>query len=65
MADVLSTPLNRDALQQFIDRQRIDAAILELDEHTASVADAARALNVGTDQIIKSLVISLTRHIPK
>ncbi|MBI9084393.1 MAG: YbaK/EbsC family protein [Desulfobacterales bacterium] len=48
--------LDRDALQQFIDRHRIDAAILNLNEHTATVADAARALEVETDQIIKSLV---------
>lgn len=48
--------LDRDALQQFIDRHRIDAAILDLNQHTATVADAARALDVETDQIIKSLV---------
>ena len=43
-------------LQQFIDTQGIAATILPLDAHTATVSDAARALNVATAQIIKSLV---------
>jgi Cys-tRNA(Pro) deacylase len=43
-------------LQQFIDTHGIAATILPLDAHTATVSDAARALNVATAQIIKSLV---------
>ena len=43
-------------LQQFIDAHGIAATILPLDAHTATVEDAARALNVATAQIIKSLV---------
>lgn len=55
-ADAVPAPLGRDALQRFIDRRRIEADILNLDAHTATVADAARALGVETGQIIKSLV---------
>ena len=51
-----AAPLGRGALQQYIDRQGIDAQIIPLTEHTATVADAARALGVDTDQIVKSLV---------
>ena len=54
--DTSPSSLDRDAILQFIARHRIDADILDLNEHTATVADAAQALNVGTDQIIKSLV---------
>jgi len=43
-------------LQRFIDLNNIAATILRLDEHTATVGDAARVLKVATDQIIKSLV---------
>jgi prolyl-tRNA editing enzyme YbaK/EbsC (Cys-tRNA(Pro) deacylase) len=43
-------------LQQYIDSQRIRATILPMDEHTPTVSDAARALRVSTEQIIKSLV---------
>jgi Cys-tRNA(Pro) deacylase len=49
-------PMGTEALQRFIDTREIDAQILTLDEHTATVADAARALKVDTDRIIKSLV---------
>jgi len=48
--------LNSADLQEFIDKNDIEATILTLDEHTPTVSDAARALEVGTDQIIKSLV---------
>jgi len=48
--------LNSANLQQYIDLNSIQAAILRLDEHTATVSDAARVLKVATDQIIKSLV---------
>jgi Cys-tRNA(Pro) deacylase len=43
-------------LQQFIDANGITAAIIPLKDHTATVADAARALEVDTAQIIKSLL---------
>ncbi len=43
-------------LQQFIDLHRIRATILRMDAHTATVGDAARALGVADQQIIKSLV---------
>ena len=46
-------------LQRFIDANGIEATILHLDDHTPTVADAARALGVETDQIIKSLVFRL------
>ncbi len=43
-------------LQQFLDARGIDATIIPLGAHTATVSDAARALNVAAAQIIKSLV---------
>ena len=43
-------------LQQFIEAHQIEAAILPLAEHTPTVPDAARALAVEPEQIIKSLV---------
>jgi Cys-tRNA(Pro) deacylase len=43
-------------LQQFIDANGITATIMPLNAHTATVADAARALEVETAQIIKSLL---------
>lgn len=49
-------PLNKKDLQAFIDRHGIDAALLQLHEHTPTVAEAARVLGVETGQIIKSLV---------
>lgn len=49
-------PLNKTALQAFIDSHGIDATLLQLHEHTPTVAEAARVLGVETDQIIKSLV---------
>jgi Cys-tRNA(Pro) deacylase len=48
--------LNSTDLQQFIDTHRIDATILMLEQHTPTVSDAARALKVTDDQIVKSLV---------
>ncbi len=48
--------LNHKDLQQFIDANGITAAIMPLNDHTATVADAARALAVDTAQIIKSLL---------
>jgi len=43
-------------LQQFIQEHRIAATILPMQEHTSTVSDAARELQVAADQIIKSLV---------
>ena len=43
-------------LQQFIDAHHIEAEILVMAEHTPTVPDAARALQVEPEQIIKSLV---------
>ena len=49
-------PLTIEDLQQFIDTNAITATIMPLETHTATVSDAARALAVGTAQIIKSLL---------
>jgi Cys-tRNA(Pro) deacylase len=43
-------------LQRFLDSNGIEATILHMAEHTATVIDAARVLGAETDQIIKSLV---------
>jgi Cys-tRNA(Pro) deacylase len=51
--------LNRKHLQRFIDTHRVQAAILPMGGHTPTVSDAARELNVDTDQIIKSLVFRI------
>jgi prolyl-tRNA editing enzyme YbaK/EbsC (Cys-tRNA(Pro) deacylase) len=48
--------LNSIDLQKFIDENQIEATILSLKEHTPTVVDAARVLEVETNQIIKSLV---------
>ncbi len=52
----MNTPLNSKHLQAFIDTHRLAAVILPMDAHTATVDDAARALGVNTDRIIKSLL---------
>jgi prolyl-tRNA editing enzyme YbaK/EbsC (Cys-tRNA(Pro) deacylase) len=49
-------PLTSADLQRFIDEHQIAATILPMAEHTLTVPDAARALQVEADQIIKSLV---------
>ena len=49
-------PLTSTDLQQFINTHQITATILSMAEHTLTVPDAARALGVAPDQIIKSLV---------
>jgi len=51
-----NSQLSSADLQRFITQHQIDATILPLDEHTLTVPDAARALNVAPEQIIKSLV---------
>ena len=48
--------LNSTDLQKFINENKIEATILPLKEHTPTVVDAARVLDVETSQIIKSLV---------
>ena len=50
------SPLTSADLQRFIEAQEIEATILPLNEHTPTVPDAARALAVEPEQIIKSLV---------
>jgi Cys-tRNA(Pro) deacylase len=49
-------PLTSTNLQNFIDTHQIEATILPMAEHTPTVPDAARALGVAPEQIIKSLV---------
>jgi len=51
--------MDRTDLQTFIDDHHVQATILPLSEHTLTVGDAARALAVNTDQIIKSLVFHI------
>ena len=52
----MTTPLNSQNLQSFIDTHRLAAVILPMDAHTATVEDAAIALGVDADRVIKSLV---------
>jgi Cys-tRNA(Pro) deacylase len=54
-----SQVFNSDDLQRFIDQHHIQAEILAMAEHTPTVPDAARALGVGPEQIIKSLVFTV------
>ena len=49
-------------LQQFIDTHSIEATIIPLDGHTLTVSDAARELQVDTEQIIKSLVFRVANE---
>ena len=51
--------MNSKDLRKFIDEHQIQATILPLDEPTPTVSDAARALKVENDQIIKSLVFHI------
>jgi Cys-tRNA(Pro) deacylase len=53
--------MNSSDLQEFIDANQIQATILPLKEHTPTVNDAARALNVNNEQIIKSLIFHVER----
>ena len=48
--------LTSQDLQQFIDQNQIEAEILPMEADTPTVPDAARALGVEEEQIIKSLV---------
>ena len=54
--------MDKTDLQQFIDDHQIDARIIPLDKHTLTVGDAAKALSVSTDQIIKSLVFHVNKE---
>jgi len=49
-------PLGRTDLQAYIDIHNLNATILPMEVHTATVADAAAALDVDPSRIIKSLV---------
>jgi prolyl-tRNA editing enzyme YbaK/EbsC (Cys-tRNA(Pro) deacylase) len=49
-------PFTSADLQRFIETHTIEATILPMAEHTPTVPDAARALAVEPEQIIKSLV---------
>jgi len=51
--------MTSEDLQHFIDTHGIEATILPMAQHTPTVADAARALNVATRQVIKSLVFMI------
>ena len=51
--------MDKTDLQTFIDDHHIQATILALGKHTLTVGDAAKALAVNTDQIIKSLVFHI------
>jgi len=52
----MDTPLNSTHLQAFIDEHQIEATILPMQAPTLTVPEAAQALQVEPDQIIKSLV---------
>ena len=51
--------LTSDHLREFIDTHRVQAVILPMVGHTPTVVDAARELDVDTDQIIKTLVFRI------
>lgn len=51
--------MDSHSLQEFIDDHQIDARIIPLGKHTLTVGDAAKALSVSTNQIIKSLVFHI------
>ena len=55
-----SNQLGSKELQQFIDAQHVDAEILPMQGHTSTVSEAALALGVATEQIIKSLVFRIS-----
>ena len=49
-------PLDNNTLQRYIEHHHIEARIILVDEETPTVADAARALGVKINAIIKSLI---------
>ena len=54
--------MDSDSLQQYIDKHQIDARIIPLGKQTLTVGDAAKALSVSSDQIIKSLVFHVNNQ---
>lgn len=52
----MTTPLDSSDLQTYIDTHHLEATILPMRTPTATVADAADALGVAADRIIKSLL---------
>jgi Cys-tRNA(Pro) deacylase len=54
--------LTSQDLQRFINQQQIAAEILPMAEDTPTVPDAARALGVREEQIIKSLVFLVAKY---
>jgi Cys-tRNA(Pro) deacylase len=52
----MPTPLTHTDLKTFIDTHHLGAVIMPMDVHTATVGEAAAALGVDTNLIIKSLV---------
>jgi prolyl-tRNA editing enzyme YbaK/EbsC (Cys-tRNA(Pro) deacylase) len=52
----MMTALTSADLRRFIDGHGIDAEILCMSQETPTAGDAASALGVSTDQIIKSLI---------
>lgn len=52
----MTASLNTDTLQRFLETRQIAATILKLDCTTLTVAEAAAAVGVPPDQIIKSLL---------
>jgi Cys-tRNA(Pro) deacylase len=54
--------LTSQDLQHFINQQQIAAEILPMSEDTPTVPDAARALGVKEEQIIKSLVFLVAKY---
>lgn len=51
--------MNSEDLQRFIDENGVAAQILPLSSNTATVSEAADALGVAAEQIIKSLVFRI------
>ncbi len=54
--------MDKNDLQQFIDAYKISATLISLNEHTRTVSDAARALGVETEQIVKTLVFHINNE---
>jgi prolyl-tRNA editing enzyme YbaK/EbsC (Cys-tRNA(Pro) deacylase) len=54
--------LTSQDLQRFINQQQITAEILPMSKDTPTVPDAARALEVKEEQIIKSLVFLVAEY---
>lgn len=54
--------LTSENLQQFINSHQIQAVILPMDQQTPTVSDAAKALEVDPEQILKSLVFMVKQE---